>query len=503
MKTKWAIAVCLVLSMALIPSALAGASQTFVVQPTGIDDTANLQAAFDAATAVGSGSVVELAAGDFYLSEPILIDDFSGTFRGQGSSTSVIHMKPNTLFGLLKDPPFDQNELGVMFYLTYHQDGAVLRWESMGFDLVGKTEPWHHAYIPEPYWMDFLWPIWIEGMDGIRHVDSVWWDVRVKGDAGDYAMGFNAASVLSRYLSGTHRITNCHFDTMDYGFFFGFYEGAQITIGGPRPQDQVTFHNVHFGVFDASDVNSELQILNARAWSDEGAAMEGLAVLQAGLASGLKVRMSGVETDRMSAALLYTHEEWGCAATPSTYVFEHNTIRQAPGTTWAGFEIHETCPVKSHIVIRNNRISGEGSFLWGPIFTEGAQGAVITNNQITGSGPAAMYLGPWTDDSGLMVKGNNVQGWTVDASPCGEECMGLPLAPIWLGPGTSGNTVAGSGDLRTNVFDETDDPSTPEYDGANILVGVNSQGAHIGQAIRDAMQARIAAKKLFMSKGPY
>ena len=63
--------------------------------------------------------------------------------------------------------------------------------------------------------------------------------------------------------------------------------------------------------------------------------------------------------------------------------------------------------------------------------------------------------------------------------------------------------MVGSGNLRTTVFDETDNPDTPEYDGANILVGVNSQGAHIGQAIRDAMQRRIEAKKLFMSKRPY
>jgi hypothetical protein len=76
----------------------------------------------------------------------------------------------------------------------------------------------------------------------------------------------------------------------------------------------------------------------------------------------------------------------------------------------------------------------------------------------------------------------------------------LPLAPIWLGIETSGITVVGSGNLRTNVFDETDNPATPAYDGANILVGVNNRGAHIGQAIRDAMQQRIAVKKAPLSQ---
>jgi len=508
MKGKWAIAICLVLSMVTIPSALAGASDTFVITPTGVDDTANIQAAFDAAIAAGPGSVVELAAGDFYLSEPILIDDFSGTFRGQGSSRSVIHLTPNTLFGLVQWPVPDLPAAPLIFYLMYHEDGAVLRWESMGFDLVGEGKPWHHPWFPEPYWMDALWPVWIEGINGIRHVDTVWWDVQVKGDESpDYVWGWNANPILSRNLSGTHHVTNCHFDTLVYGLLFGYHDGSKMTVGGPRPEDRVTFHNVQFGVVSLASVNSEIQILNARAWNDEST-LWGYDVLWVASASGLKVHMSGVEADNMSGAYLGADASGVCGATPSTYLFEHNTIRQPPGTTWAGFEIWETCPVKSNIVIRNNKISGDGSFLFGPIFTLGARsGTVIANNQISGSGPAAMYLGAaswWgADDSGLMVKGNNVQGWKVDSGPCGSLCQGLPLAPIWLGAKTSGITVVGSGNPRTTVFDETDDPATPKYDGANILVGVNARGAHMGQAIRDAMQQRIEVKKQFMNKRPF
>ena len=63
--------------------------------------------------------------------------------------------------------------------------------------------------------------------------------------------------------------------------------------------------------------------------------------------------------------------------------------------------------------------------------------------------------------------------------------------------------MVGSGHLRTSVLDEANKPETPAYDGTNILVGVNNGGANVSQAIRDAMQVRIAAKKLFMGKGPY
>jgi hypothetical protein len=127
---------------------------------------------------------------------------------------------------------------------------------------------------------------------------------------------------------------------------------------------------------------------------------------------------------------------------------------------------------------------------------------VIANNQISGSGPAAMYLGvTGLGDSGLLVKGNNVQNWRVDGGPFEPDWHGI--ASIWLGGTTSGIVVMGSGNPRTTVLDETDDPNTLKYDGANILVGVNARGAHMGQAIRDAMQQRIEVKKQLMKRRPF
>jgi len=266
-----------------------------------------------------------------------------------------------------------------------------------------------------------------------------------------------------------------------------------------RAQDQVTFRNLGSAI-NAYDgfVGTEIEVSNVKAYD-----LGGTVLWVGGLSNG-KVHMTGVDTYNASGAGMSSCGWSGCAEQPSTYLLERNTIRQAPGTGWAGFEIHDTSPVKSSIVIRNNRISGEGSYPFGPVFTEGTRNAVISNNQITGSGPAAIYVGAWGgDDSGAMIKANNVQRWTVDAKPCSDECLGWPLTPIWLGAETGGNTVVGSGNPHTTVFDETDNPDTPEYDGRNILVGMNGRGAHIGQAIRDAMHARIAAKKLFMSKGPY
>ncbi len=84
----------MVLACVLAAPAWAGAA-TFVVTPSGADDTAALQQAFDAAVAAGPGSVVKLTAGEFYTNE-ILVDGFDGCFTGAGMDRTVI----DTLRGL-------------------------------------------------------------------------------------------------------------------------------------------------------------------------------------------------------------------------------------------------------------------------------------------------------------------------------------------------------------------------------------------------------------------
>ena len=88
------LALAVVLACVLAAPAWAGAA-TFVVTPSGADDTAALQQAFDAAVAAGPGSVVKLTAGEFYTNE-ILVDGFDGCFTGAGMDRTVI----DTLRGL-------------------------------------------------------------------------------------------------------------------------------------------------------------------------------------------------------------------------------------------------------------------------------------------------------------------------------------------------------------------------------------------------------------------
>lgn len=63
--------------------------RTYWVFPTGVDDTDNLQCAFDAATLAGPRTTVRLVAGA-YVTRQIVIRDFHGAFRGAGADETLV-----------------------------------------------------------------------------------------------------------------------------------------------------------------------------------------------------------------------------------------------------------------------------------------------------------------------------------------------------------------------------------------------------------------------------
>jgi hypothetical protein len=501
MKTKAFVVVCLALCLTLVaPPPLAAQGAVFVVEPSGGDDTDALQAAFDAALAAGPGSVVELAEGDFNIHEPIVVYNWSGTVRGAGKDRTILHTNadPFPRRPLPEDAYGPWSTAGMFMFM--YDDGAVgeLRVEGMTFLPTGlSTEDPTQGNVD-------ITPIFIgTGVLGSQaHVDSILRDLRLRGDRSDsYPAGMNMGfGIVFLRVPGTHIISGCDFeDSFAIGFVTVLFGGGKLIVGGPRPSDRVTFTNMGFtGMFGFSHTNLGIDISNVQASNIDGPVFAMYAL------SNSRVHMWDVETVDAAGAMTGPCFLLGCAEEPSSFLFEHNTIRMKPGMNWAGFEMHQWSEVKSDIAIRNNRIHGDGSLMWGNIFTSGARNAVITNNKISGSGMAAMYLGAWgADDSGHTVVGNNVQDWQPDGSVCGPDCEGMPLAPIWLGSETSDILVVGSGNLRTAVFDETDNPDTPEYDGRNILVGISSQGMHVGQLIREAMQQRLAVKQAMMLAGGY
>lgn len=84
-------------------------ADTFVAVPTGGDDTASIQAAFDAAVAAGSGHVVELSSGVFHVSAPIIVRGFAGSFVGAGQDATIVEVEGDPVFPItmvVADPAY-------------------------------------------------------------------------------------------------------------------------------------------------------------------------------------------------------------------------------------------------------------------------------------------------------------------------------------------------------------------------------------------------------------
>jgi len=105
MKTKIAVALfAVVLAGGLVASAQSPNANSrgkeckrgavFTVLPNGVDDTANLQQAFDNAVAAGRGATVRLIAGTYHTRQ-IVATNFQGAFRGAGAEQTVLTNLPN------------------------------------------------------------------------------------------------------------------------------------------------------------------------------------------------------------------------------------------------------------------------------------------------------------------------------------------------------------------------------------------------------------------------
>jgi hypothetical protein len=87
-----AVATALLLSLGAPAQAQPGGGhhgRTFLVRPSGGDDTDNLQRAFDQATRAGHEAMVSLVAGT-YVTRQIVIRDFRGSLRGAGAGATIV-----------------------------------------------------------------------------------------------------------------------------------------------------------------------------------------------------------------------------------------------------------------------------------------------------------------------------------------------------------------------------------------------------------------------------
>ena len=243
-----------------------------------------------------------------------------------------------------------------------------------------------------------------------------------------------------------HNISRSEFENSSNGALQFFHlANATINIGGSR-SDRVTFTNALPKALDIRNcVNCDVNVINNYF----------------------------VDTDTSIYFSSYPNEE------ESSLLVTRNDFKgSVRGVDVRDYSMLQSGTKTVDATISHNSFNDmmPGYFWEGAVYSRFVQGAVIANNQVTGQVTAgAIHI---RGDSNRL-SGNNTQ----------NVVSTIQAPPIWLWKTSSNTVVVGGGNLNQVVFDETDDPDTPEYDGANNLDGVNNTHINLGQHIRDAMSA--------------
>ncbi|NHJ25404.1 MAG: hypothetical protein EAX89_12555 [Candidatus Lokiarchaeota archaeon] len=368
-------------------------SHTFIVFPSGGDDTANIQAAFDAAIAAGPGSTVLLTSGQFYTNE-IYIEDFYGTFKGAG----IEQTKIDVLRGFDPTAPGVYGPMGTHIFRFLRGDVSI---SDLYFDITPyePAEPWGLG------WVDLLSPILMTG-----ELNSRIENVRFTGHEGTstYDPGHPLYLVESYNVragvvyggglitTGNHLITKCEFDSLWLGLTAYGLMNAEVKI----KSNSITGGAI--GIINAENDNSKFEISHNE--------------IETRFFGGIWVMQPPPRE-------------------PSQWLITHNIIRVL-SLDADGIALMDYSPAKSlEAVISHNKIMLDDAN-WGGIWTYGLQDAFISNNIICGKGEYGIACAFAYNN---LLLGNNVQN--VDA-------YWASVALIFA----SGCVVVG-GSTKTNVLD--------------------------------------------------
>ena len=434
------IVLAIALACVLAAPALAG-PRTFVVTPSGADDTAALQQAFDAAVAAGPGSVVKLTAGEFYTNE-ILVDGFDGCFTGAGMDRTVI----DTLRGL------DATLPGVELVMD-PDDGSVplagftsliafvrsdVRVSDMRFDIT--------ALEPCEEWEGYWGGTWYHLSD----VFIVTRDSRSSFDRVGFAShdgelnGFNLDGAAAIYdTSGTHRVTRCSFQGGNDGLETGGITGGGLIVGG-RPGMGNTFDlaGTPCSIGDYSDSRSVVSYNRMSSLYGESV------MVTQGAGAATADDLPPLPAVRVSIR----HN----AITAGSIEFDDDFVFGAGGVLLRDDSWMFDEPSRLRAVVARNCITLDNEGLDGGVNGVGAEGVRVLGNRIRGTGIAGIDAGtdiygfweyPWGPGCGWRIIGNDVSG----VDPVNN--LGGPAAQIWLGAKSSECLVVG-GSARTEVLDE-------------------------------------------------
>jgi hypothetical protein len=498
-----AIALCLLPLFVGSTFARADGIIIYVDGPTGIPETdwVNIQSALDDAM---PGDTVQLAAGDYYVHKPLVKDGFSGTLKGAGKDTTNIVVSKASNGDLFLAAHIDAWDgwveftifPGEQFYATTlfyfgNCESIVVSDLTMIMDGEDITE---FSYILEEATGDVVYVLEEEWGNNIAYAFIV-----------DIAAG--CTTTLERVsIVGANDGTHFQPVSPNHGFYITSALLSEDDNGGTHTARDCDFIGMGSNAYQLTGLRNGEVIVESCVFKDSARGMVPVfcdnmditvtdSLFENMFHSGVMlVGASGHYADvshntMIDSGGIWVYTEPVNPFTYSTYEkcyfsFQHNDINLRQYGEWGGLEVWNNIDDDdwADLVFKSNNIHSEGAWLYGPIFTVNAHGAVITNNKITGSGPAAMYIGvaDWVgaNDRGLMIIGNNLQNWQVDGGPWAPYWEGI--ARIWLGYTTSQCTVV-EGNNQVNVYDEDDyDPDIYDEDGNVIYNGWGAASWYAG-----------------------
>jgi hypothetical protein len=379
----------------------------FTIRPNGVDDTAAIQCAIDAATATGKEAVVQLTDGTF-LSSFITAYGFTGVFKGKGMDKTEIQALPD----LRCDLVYAQNKYPTLIEFR----SAKLRVTELSITFPDETP----CVLPpegNPFYQGNSLGIALGISANFKNscdsaevastavlVDSI--AIRARpGEFGDpsyysanlvhgvvFGSSFNKGvpdcPEVGARSGGSFKLARSHIDQVALPVFVVDLKDARVLIGG-SPLLANKFENMGH-VFLRSNFNTNgivsFNQFNNVYW-------ESITLL----------------VDRPS--------DWQSVVDqPSTYLIDHNTFNLAGGSTGLWIEdqnMADGIPSGMRASITNNQIQFNGFYHWG-VYAPYAENFLLAKNTFIGPAFLAAWIGeygyegtdPWITARRWMIVGN-------------------------------------------------------------------------------------------------
>ena len=396
------------------------------VLPSGGDDTDELMAAFNEAKVAGSGSTVQLVAGEYHIGF-VLVEGFVGSFTGAGMGKSIIVPLPDL-------PYLDLYELNLAPVLVKFLRGNV-RISDMSFlNLEGEPCPgddlwgflglcdWAHTELPnlpENHKITAVVDhVEFEGCPGPAGWTPYAVQTAVAGGP-DFVWDYNLP-----YSNTDITVTNCTVREMTWAFSnLGIDKGRTVlSNNGPLYTDGGILLSDNLGGSTLISGNE----FYTPAWGNSinitDANYFGYDLFEDKLSDGAQYEISG--------NIFHATDAWGA-------------ITIADDRKGMGI-VDNKNPVQ--VLIKSNQFDLQGS-TWVGIWNWITDDAVIRNNKFTGQAKVGVYVDPRTINS--LMLGNNFSNLVCTSDIDWLPGFGNNYNILLLG---NNNTVVGGGNNSTTVL---------------------------------------------------